>query len=388
MHWILFADDATRERFTALAEKLETTSGLHAVVETTHTPEDQLRRTILRHLSHFHTRKVPFDRAALRASFKIAPATEAEVLAQTSNLLAACDKTLEANAELDRARSLAPNHPAVLEALARRAAREGRSEDAANFYRQAIAAGTTSISAYLRSAEAHLDESRNGGSDIAGGAGTNAAQAIDELHRALDLAPGESEAYRLLGRAYYVSPTLSPAQIEELNPGISRGARGEAVRYYRALLYLRIENTPAAIADFRAIASDPSVTEQIREGALDTMSRQLVGAASRKVQDALHEEHYDEARQAVANVHESDLTDEGKRDLAKAREWIDEISSWVPVVKLFSDQDWDEAEAGATKYLADHPHGSNREQAKRLLKEIARIKKALHPSSVNSAGHP
>lgn len=388
MHWIMFADANTRERFADLAIRLRTTSGLKAVEEVMKTPAKDLHHAIGRHLMHERQRELPFDRAAVSASFKISPASEAEVLAQTYSLLAASDRILEANAELARARSLAPNHPAVLEALARQAARDGRPEDAGNYYHAAIAAGSKLVSTYLRSADARINESSVGRSDIAGGAGTNAAQAIEDLHRALALNPKELDIYRLLGRAYFVSPALKPEQIGELDPGVVPGEAGASVRRYRALLYSRVGNIDACLADFRAIVADPDISDETRTLAHNSLSQQILAAAMKKIQALADANQYDEAHKVVDGIDASDLNDHGKHDLDQIRLWLAESESWDRIDTLYSNADWAQLQAEAKKYLATVPRGAHRRRVEQLLKEASSHTAPAAPAAETSATQP
>lgn len=379
MHWILFKDAATRERFAALAERLRTTPGLAAVEATMHLPARKFRTAILDHLDRDRERELPFDDAAVRASFKITPAPEAEILAETSNLLAATGRIDKCNRQLDRAAQLAPDSPAVEEALARRAARENRPDDAAQLYRDAIAHGTTHASVYLKSADAHLNESAMSGMDSPGGAGNNAAVAIDEIHHALQLNPGNPEAYRLLGRAYFVAPTVTADQAAELNPGVSLGEAGERVRFYRALVYERLERTDEAIADLRQIAADPDVSETDRRRAQSRLATEILQSAYKRIEPLLNDGRFKEAHKILDAVDSNGLPPNTARQLDDLRSRVDEFAQWHQIVELYNDHHWEEFAAAAKKYLDQHPNGGRRRSLERMLAHAEQQQKPSAP---------
>jgi len=281
MHWVLLDQDDARERFQRVSAELNI---LHfdEITRVLDCPVADLDRALNRHFKgRLKTKTFPFDPVALRAKWTIAPASTYEVMAHKADLLAS-HQPAEAHAELDRALALAPDAPIVHEALARLAFREGDAESAIRYYRSAIEHGSKNAIPRLRSASAHLDESSGGtGSDRAGNAGSNAAEAIAEIRDALAIEPRNLEAYRLLGRALFVSPKLAENDIEELTPGIVPGRDGAYVRFYRALLYSRLNLSEQAAADFKAIAADPAVPSQDRKRAEDCLARETAPVRKR-----------------------------------------------------------------------------------------------------------
>ncbi|HWA87382.1 MAG TPA: hypothetical protein VG710_14235 [Opitutus sp.] len=274
MHWILFNDADTRTRFAALAARLRNTNAIDAVAAVMATPPDQFNRAINRHFARFRNgREIDFDEAAVRAQLHFTPAPEAEILAQTSNILAASNQVYRCNTRLDRARELDPDLPSVRNAWARRMLREGRQQEAIESYRAAIAAGTKNFNAYIISAMSRLDDVSSGGSDVAGEGGLPANTAADELRQAIKLNPGSTLAYRELGRAFFVMPKVTEANAAELTSGLVPGAEGEIVRFYRALVYARLGHADECRADLQAVVNDPVTDEHIRQAAAARLGR-------------------------------------------------------------------------------------------------------------------
>ena len=275
MHWVLLHENG-RERFQRVASEHSLLHADKEIVSVLDCPVSDLTRELYRSsVGRLQTRKFPFDENALRATWTVEPAPPFEVVAYRADLLAAARKTEEARAELTRAAALAPDEPPVLEALARFALREGDAETAISHYRRAMEFGSKNSIPLLRSASAWLDESQLGGGDVAGNAGSNAAKAIGEIREVLSREPRNLDAYALLGRALFVSNKLNAKDLDELSPGIVPGDDGARVRFYRALLFLRLNQINRAAEDLRAIIADPSVSSLQRNRAESVLTREL-----------------------------------------------------------------------------------------------------------------
>ncbi len=290
MHWILLDDAGTRARFESLEQHLRTDAGIDVVPAVMNTPVNHLSKAIRRHSTK--PRAIPFDEAAIKAAFQLSPAPEAEVVVQTSNLLCATDRVYECNLALDQARALAPDLAIVKEAWARRMLRESRDREAVEFYRDAIAAGSKNFAAYYKSATTRLNDNMSRGADHAGDGGPESLKAIVELRRALQLNPGSASTYRLLGRAFYVAPTLTDADIAELSAGVTRGDDGQLVRYYRALLHSRLHHREECARDFRAILADPDISNQFRQSAQHQFVQEIVSADAKQVERFARDHDY------------------------------------------------------------------------------------------------
>lgn len=117
-----------------------------------------------------------------------------------------------------------------------------------------------------------------------------AATAVTEIGQGIQLNPGNLEAYVLLGRALFVLPNLTAAQIDEFTPGAVPGPEGVPVRLYRAALYGRLSEREACAKEFRMLLADPGLSDDTRR----TTLRQYAGAMERL--DARRIEQLAEAR--------------------------------------------------------------------------------------------
>ncbi|WP_175414719.1 tetratricopeptide repeat protein [Nibricoccus aquaticus] len=274
MHWVLLNQDNTQERFQRVSKEHSLLQHGKEVASVLDVPLATLNREVNKHFrGRLKTRAFPFDEKALRAGWTISPAPLAEVMINCADLLASAQKPAEARAELAQAVALAPEEPEVHEAIARLALRENDQETAIAHYRRAIELGSKNPMSRLRSATARLDESSTNGTDLPGNAGNNAAEAIAEIREVIALEPQNLHAYRLLGRALFLAPKLAEKDLDELTPGLVPGDAGSHVRYYRALLYARLNIFDRATDDLNTIVADPSVSANERRAAKSLLAR-------------------------------------------------------------------------------------------------------------------
>ncbi|HVU32709.1 MAG TPA: hypothetical protein VHE61_04695 [Opitutaceae bacterium] len=367
MHRVLLADDGGTARFVQLADKLRTEGGLDAVRSVLGVKERDLTTDIFRHRGR--TREYPFDTAGLRSRLHPQPAPEAEVRVELANLLVAANKGAEAEQELARARTLAPDSPAVKEALARQAFRDSEPEYGIKLYRDAIAAGSTSPHAYLVSAKQRLDDNMTGGRDHQGDGSPGVEQAIDELHRALQLDPGSTEAYNLLGRAFFVRTTLNPGDVKELEPGIVSGTAGAAVRYYRALVYRRMGQHDAYAADLRAILADRSVSNQLRNSVREQLVSDEVNATAKEMDRLARLGKFDEARALIAKQEADPQNVDETDQYERMRAWLSENQDWNAVREAYDAKDWREVRTLVGKFMDKYPRSRLLPAARQVLNQ-------------------
>ncbi|MDD2762630.1 MAG: hypothetical protein PHE83_01495 [Opitutaceae bacterium] len=312
-----------RDRFEALAAQVrETPRADETVAAVLHLDAKRMEQEINRHLRKDLQVKIPFDEKTVRAGLKVSPVSECEVRLQLANLLLTAGKNDEANLELQRARALAPEAPMVKEALARRELLQGKRDLASELYREAIAVGSVNPAAYLASAEQRLADVSLGGRDLLGEGGIPAEKAKAEIRRAIELDPGNGEAYRLLGRAFLVARHVTTAEIDELAPGVAAAKQGAWVRYYRALLYWRLGQVDACQADFQRIIDDPQAQDDARNMARQQSERMRIEAVRLEVKRLVEERKFSAALELVdASAHASRPADEQYQTL---RAWIEE----------------------------------------------------------------
>jgi len=273
MNWVLLSKQHPRETFAVLVARIREKSFLEAVEDTTGVKTKEFTTAISRHLNaRKNDYEFPFDEQKVQAGLRLSPAPEAEVHVQLANMLAAAERYDEASNELKQALALAPEASCVKEAAARQALRHQQKDDAVKLYRDAIAAGTKNPMAYLVSADARLDEYASSHTDYAGGGGPSTETAIGEIKKALELNPSNMQAYRLLGRAFYILPQFTEERLAELTPALTTGADGCGVRFYRALLYERLEKLDQSLGDLRLIIKDPDVSQWTKHSAQNRLA--------------------------------------------------------------------------------------------------------------------
>lgn len=373
MHWLLLHDDHGRERFSDLATRLRTEPGLKATEAVLGMPEREFERALRRHFRSDHTtRQFAFDAPAVRAQLKVEPAPEAELCVQRANLLFLTRKKYEASLELNRARVLAPESPLVKEALARAAAFDGDQDEAIRLFREAIAAGSTNSMAYLHSARRRLDEQSSGGVDRGGGGGNDVQNAIAELRQVVTLDPGSVEGYRLLGRAFFVSPKLEPANVEELNPGIGSAPGCDAVRWYRAMLWQRLSRPDDALTDFHYLATDGSVSPKLRKLAQDRIADLAFTDLKKKLESLVKEHRIEEALTSLAEAKAQPDIAIGADDIQKLGTWLEEVEAWQKLAEARRTAAPEDVKRQAQSFLEKYPRSRVAPDARKVLAEAER----------------
>jgi len=274
MHLVLLGGENPRERFQKLAGAVNgTKADLSAVAQFLGVTPEQIGEAVHSHVFQVHpqTRAYPLDVAELRAAIHTSSAPEAEVRVELGDLLQSTGNTAEAQVQYARASALAPNLPLVKEAKARSELAENDQSAAAQDYREAIAAGSTDPNAYLISAEDRLNDI---GREGPGSAGEIATGAIDEIHQAMKLSPGNGAIYAQLARAYYLAGQISEANAEELTPALNDSEFGRIIRYYQALDYERLGLHGASLANLNFILADQNTPAALRESAVRALSRE------------------------------------------------------------------------------------------------------------------
>jgi tetratricopeptide (TPR) repeat protein len=268
LNFILFQESKPRERFEALAGKIQAwKEGPRLVEEMVGVPTAKLEQAINRHLRQPQTVTIPFDEKAIFAGLKIESADDAEVKVRLSDILIASGRIYEGDRLVDQAVTVSSQSTLANEPLGRRALRANDLTGAAQYYRSAMSGGSVDTNAWLTSALSYLEQSQGFGRDLAGGGRKGVDTALAEIHRALELNPGDMRAWQILGRAYFVAEKPSEEGVGELTRAITDDESGQSIRYYRGLLYGRLGKTTEAIADFNAVMDNPKSSRQLQASA-------------------------------------------------------------------------------------------------------------------------
>jgi hypothetical protein len=314
MNWVLFRDDRTRERLELLSRKLRTTGPMAAAEEIMQAPATDFNRLIGEHLSrNSKAHEFPFDEAATRAGFTVETASEAEILVQTAAFLAPAGKPERCDEQLARAFMLEPSLRIVKEARARRAMDQHDGGEAVRLYREAIADGSVNYMAYLRSATTRLDDGSGGRQDRPGTGGNAAITAVEEIRRALELNRGSTDAYILLGRAFYLLPKVSTDLLDELAAGITPDEDSWQIRYYHGLLHERLGQPDQCLADFRTILAGPGLSDKTRDYVQSQLSHATYRMNAAKVKSLVENGQFDAARKIAADA-EAEESNKGIAD--------------------------------------------------------------------------
>lgn len=369
MNRVLLGSPKPSEAFGMLAVNLRRMNPIDAVSSVLGVPMDKFDASLKECVRRKPKFTFAFDADAVRKTLVPVSAPELELTLTLSDLLFAAQKTDEGELALAKAQVLAPSSPLVKEARARSALREHQTDEAIARYREAIAAGSTNPIAYLRSAEDRLHQASSGNMMQPGEGGTGAMESVAEIRKALALSPGNPEAYTLLGRAFFLAPDITEADIAELTPGISRGTAGGKVRYYRALLYKRFEKYADYVAELREIVQDPLVERSLVKQAGQMLVEAKVTPVISEAESLVKARKVDEAAALLAKA-VAEETDPALLALLRQRQsWVAENQAWNEVRLAAESHDWSALEAAAKKFLTNYPKSEMAPKAQRILDE-------------------
>lgn len=283
------------------------------------------------------------------------PADSARVAVTRAELMRGAERLTEADVIFTQIRLTNPESPWVKEAFARKALRENNGDEAVRLYREAISVGTENPAAYLVSAKERLDRSRAGGLDFAGqGNQRYVDEAVAEIHKARALDPGNSTGYRLLGRAFYVSPKVDTSMVAELERGVFSGPEGEEVRFYLALLCQRLGLDEAYIEHLSSVLESPQSSAVLRERAKRIWTNDPFVGAIEQLQGLADAQRFSEIRQQLEPEARmgSRLTTSQRAYLST---WLSEQESIDELKRLYQEKRWDQFKLRAEIFFKEHP---------------------------------
>lgn len=373
MHWILLKDDQGPQRFKELAALLRTHTALEAVQKVMQEKPDRFQGAIEAHLRRAAKgRKIEFDEAAVRAGWKVHPASPTRVAMTRAELLAKSGRLVEADVLLTQMRLKEPDSAWIKEAFARRAMRDRNDNESVHLYREAIGMGSENPAAYLVSAKERLDRSQAGGLDY-GGQGNRqyVEEALAEIRRALALDPGSVAAYQLMGRAFFVSPTVDPTMVDELRKGASSGDAGAQVRFYLGLLYQRLGREEAYLNELTALASSEETPAHLRREVVKRLQADPFMSAKLALQDLASEGKLDEGRRRI----EPGSADSFKLNPAQRQRlqtWLAEQEAIAELKTLSEQKQWKLFRAKAEAFIQNHPQSSAVSSVRSYLDRLVR----------------
>lgn len=323
MHYLWLKDDQGAERFAELVRRLRTEPPMAVALALAGVPEAELKRTLSRYVGRIgRVREFTVDEGAWRAQMQTGAAERAVVGVHLADLLRGFVRPGLAELELAEARAAAPEHPLVREGLAREALARGDREAALALYREAMERKSTNVAAHLASASDWLDQGA-GGSEEAGGGGNIAETAIAELRRALEIDPRNEDAYRLLGRALYLRPRIEQADLELLAPSIPLPDTKGLIRYYRALVLGRLQQTAEAHETLAALSVSPTVQADVREQATNRLGQEAFNSLLDRVEKLAGEGKFAEARASAEAARKGPL----RAETFQPR--LDNVDKWI-----------------------------------------------------------
>ncbi|WP_221029527.1 tetratricopeptide repeat protein [Actomonas aquatica] len=326
MHWLLLQDDNGAARFATLGQRIAVLDGMQAVAEASgYLPEDWERKIRAHLRGRVPRRDLPFDAAAVEASFVVTPLAEAELLAWQSDIAAAAGRDAEADLRYLRALDLAPNEPYTLESGARWYWRRGEHASAIEKYQAAIEAGSQNAGAYISSAEWRVMRS-SGNTDREGsGVPVVMEEAEREVRRALELDPGYGEAYQLLGRLAVLEREPDESKLELLSRRIGPDFWGIQARYYRGCLLDRLGREEEAQVDFDWIVHQAEASEHTQRNASNRLTRMRLEPLRAAVDEAMQAQDYATAWSALEDWEAEKLVPADEAEVRELKQHVSDV---------------------------------------------------------------
>jgi tetratricopeptide (TPR) repeat protein len=380
MNLVLLEEDKTRERFGLLAKKIQDRQGAQlSVEEVLGVPLEKIEPRLSRQLHNGHGIAVPFDEKAILTRLKIEPADGVELLVRLGDLLIAYEREEEGMGLIERAAAASPGSVLVNEALARREMRRHDQSAAVRYYRAAMTAGSVDPNAWLVSADDRLEQSKSFGADVAGGGGKSTLLALDEIHRALRLNPGDAGAWRLLGRAYFVAEQANEEGVAELSQAVNDDANGLQVRCYRGMLYSRLGKLAEANADLEYVIGHPHTAPVLVNSATVFKIQVQFIEDKQSVEKFLPEGRYADAHGVIDRGLERSAGTATAQNYKQLLSWVEENESWVKTVSLYKGKDWPGSLAAVKSFMETYPQSTLMGEARQLAASAEKFsKRSVH----------
>jgi tetratricopeptide (TPR) repeat protein len=259
VHYLLFSGRLEeRTKFNELVRALRPGSDPDAVFRQVFGADcaamDQRLREYLRS-GTYTINRIKFDRSAVEQSFRVRPASRAEVDLAESSLLAAANRPAEALPRLRRITSEMPDNRAAWEAQGFAAYQTEDYDEAEACFRRAADHGSRDYFVYSFLGDSALGVRPGRITPTTGG---DARVAADYFERELMLNPRDQHAYdNIAGNSYTLDP-ITALDAAILEGGARLYADDSMIRVGLAVVGLRQDRTDAATASLRRIAADPS----------------------------------------------------------------------------------------------------------------------------------
>lgn len=368
---LLREPDKAREHFLALVDEIHRTPRADlAVAKVMNIEAAAVMPEVKRQMRENGRLAVPFDRQEARGKIKTDSAPPVDVAVDVASLtIAHNSNSVAADAALQRASSLGPDNPRVLEAMARRELKWGNRTRAAEYYRSAIAAGSMNPRAYVQSARARLDDVMSNGMDQPGQGGSPVVDALAEIRQALKLNPGDGEAYMLLGRALFVSETVTEADLTEVVPGFHSPDYGFLAQFEHALLQLRLDHYDEAVAALRRLLQDETIAAEKRKIMLQNFAAQNFNLVKTRVELQVHSRDFELAQALLKQRLDPTEWNVIADLIQRLSRWVDVSIALDGMEQLDASTQANELRAARKAFVAKYPDEPASKQIQAMLDE-------------------
>ena len=242
----------------------------------------------------------------------------------------------------------------------------------------------------MRHAKGRIDDNQVAGSLSPGAGGNDSLAAIAEIHRALSLDPGNRLAYEVLARAFYIAPTVTGAEIAELDRAIGGDEEGMRLRVWRDALQGRLGWTPAARADLQAAIAAARTPPDARFLAKSLLQVAQFDADQVRIEQLVQAGNVDEARKLIDQWRAGSLSGLYTAKLGELDGWLEKGSYEVDERTALGQAmrgEFDAADATVARGLARTKHPSGKVAYDRLGDRIRMFRAVFHVQDLINEQH-
>ena len=216
-------------------------------------------------------KKLEFD-----TEMQSAPMTEAEAQSYLGDLLLHLGDLKGAEARLQQALQLEPDHALANSSLGMVRVRQGKFSEARSLLQKAVAANSQNYLVHFNYAQAISLEGMDAGNRVSGYTAAAADEMRAELKKAIELSPTFPESYRLLAFINLVRGEEIDESISLLKRGLALSPGNGNFGFMLAQLYMRKEDYKGARQILEPLARESNADQQLRANAqslLDSITR-------------------------------------------------------------------------------------------------------------------
>jgi tetratricopeptide (TPR) repeat protein len=320
------------------------------------------------HNGNYTISRIHFDRSAVNQSFKVRPASAAEVNLAECNLLTAVNRPSEALPRLREVVKAMADNPDSWEAEGFAAYRTGDYDEAESCFRRASTLGSRNSFVYSFLGDETLGIRPGRLTPALGG---NARKAADCYERELQLNARDQHAYDNIADNAYELGTPTATDEGTLKDGARLFPDDSAIRMGLAIFDLKQGRSATAILALRRIAADTSpANKDVGAYARAILDNQAQTEVFNRIQDLWQRREYDEVISLADGLLKTNLSAPNRENLTRTRGRAKVASEVQQAVDLANSGQLPQSKQLLTDALAEATDDQMKTQIQSLLDRI------------------